>query len=255
MDKEIMGKICCKNKLKLILFALLFLNLSTSDKILSETKDLDLFDRGYNYYLSYQPDRAAEDFKTFLNKFPDNSTNDAVMFWLGKSLIQLKQYQDAENIFNELIKKFPDSPFTLYAKQEIHEIIEIKKTGNTQNIIVKKDSIPLKDVTTDKSEILEQEKKNMVLLKEKLDTLEADKNIISDKNTVTSELEKTRKYSLELQEKIKKLEEEKRIGKLHNKFFSTTGVGTTVENARKIGRHIASELKEDGVSGVILTST
>ncbi len=54
---------------------------------------------------------------------------------------------------------------------------------------------------------------------------------------------------------VRMLEEEKRIGKLHNKFFSTTGVGTTVENARKIGRHIASELKEDGVSGVILTST
>jgi len=51
------------------------------------------------------------------------------------------------------------------------------------------------------------------------------------------------------------LEREKRIGKLYNKFFSTTGVGTTVEDARKIGRAIASELRAEGMSGVILTST
>ncbi len=51
------------------------------------------------------------------------------------------------------------------------------------------------------------------------------------------------------------LEREKRIGKLYNNFFSTTGVGTTVENARKIGRAIASELRAEGMSGVILTST
>jgi len=54
---------------------------------------------------------------------------------------------------------------------------------------------------------------------------------------------------------MRTLEREKRIGKLYNNFFSTTGVGTTVENARKIGHAIASELRAEGMSGVILTST
>jgi betaine reductase len=51
------------------------------------------------------------------------------------------------------------------------------------------------------------------------------------------------------------LEREKKIGKLYHNFFSTTGVGTTVENARRIGHAIASELRTEGISGVILTST
>jgi betaine reductase len=54
---------------------------------------------------------------------------------------------------------------------------------------------------------------------------------------------------------MRTLEREKRIGKLYHQFFSTTGVGTTVENARKIGHAIASELRAEGISGVILTST
>jgi hypothetical protein len=38
-------------------------------------------------------------------------------------------------------------------------------------------------------------------------------------------------------------------------FFVTTGVATTMANARKIGRGIADELKAHGISGVILTAT
>jgi glycine reductase complex component B subunit gamma len=54
---------------------------------------------------------------------------------------------------------------------------------------------------------------------------------------------------------MRELENENIIGKLHDYYYATTGVATTVENAKKFGRAIAADLKASGVSGVILTST
>ncbi len=54
---------------------------------------------------------------------------------------------------------------------------------------------------------------------------------------------------------MRDLEKEKVIGNLYNYFYTTAGVATPVENARKFGRAIAADLKANGVSGAILTST
>jgi betaine reductase len=54
---------------------------------------------------------------------------------------------------------------------------------------------------------------------------------------------------------MRDLEREGMIGKLHEDFYSTTGVANIVETMSKIGQAIAKELKEREVSGVILTST
>jgi betaine reductase len=54
---------------------------------------------------------------------------------------------------------------------------------------------------------------------------------------------------------LRDLEREGKIGKLHDKFYSTTGVANIVEIMRKLGQGIAQELKAEGVSGVLLTST
>lgn len=54
---------------------------------------------------------------------------------------------------------------------------------------------------------------------------------------------------------MRDLEKKKVIGKLYNNMYSTAGVATSLENAKKIGQGIAEELKGDGVDGVILTST
>jgi glycine reductase complex component B subunit gamma len=54
---------------------------------------------------------------------------------------------------------------------------------------------------------------------------------------------------------LRDLEREGRIGRLHDKFYSTTGVANIVEVMKGLGRQIAGELKEAGVAGVILTST
>ena len=54
---------------------------------------------------------------------------------------------------------------------------------------------------------------------------------------------------------MRELEQEKIIGKLFEFYYATTGVATTIENSKRMGKHIGQELKEEGVDGVILTST
>jgi betaine reductase len=54
---------------------------------------------------------------------------------------------------------------------------------------------------------------------------------------------------------IREFEKEGVIGKLHDTFYSTAGVGATLESSKKIGQSIAKRLQADGVTAVILTST
>lgn len=53
----------------------------------------------------------------------------------------------------------------------------------------------------------------------------------------------------------RELEQEGEIGKLHEEIFTTTGVWTSLANARKFGREMAEKLKLERIEGVILTST
>jgi glycine reductase len=54
---------------------------------------------------------------------------------------------------------------------------------------------------------------------------------------------------------MRDLEKEGAIKKLHEKFYSTAGAVNIVENVKRMGQAIGKELKNEGVSGVILTST
>lgn len=54
---------------------------------------------------------------------------------------------------------------------------------------------------------------------------------------------------------LREMEESGRIGKLHDYFYTTTGNGTSVANAKAFAAEIAQELIADGVDAVILTST
>jgi glycine reductase len=54
---------------------------------------------------------------------------------------------------------------------------------------------------------------------------------------------------------MRDLEREGIIGTLHDRFYSTTGLTCIVEVMKKVGRAIAEDLKREGVSGVLLTST
>lgn len=54
---------------------------------------------------------------------------------------------------------------------------------------------------------------------------------------------------------LKAFEKEKKIGKLHDYFYSTVGTGTTQGEAARMAKEIIPYLLEDKVHGVILTST
>jgi glycine reductase len=51
------------------------------------------------------------------------------------------------------------------------------------------------------------------------------------------------------------LVQEGRIGRLHDRFYTTTGNGTPVATATEFGREIAAELREAGVQAVLLSGT
>ena len=54
---------------------------------------------------------------------------------------------------------------------------------------------------------------------------------------------------------MREFEKEGVFGKLHDKFYATTGTGTAVAFAEKFGQEIGKKLKEANVDAVILTST
>jgi glycine reductase len=54
---------------------------------------------------------------------------------------------------------------------------------------------------------------------------------------------------------VRELEHEGRIGRLHDVFYTTTGVDTPVAAARRFGQEIGTELREAGVEAVLLTGT
>ena len=88
-----MGKSFLNYKSKLIICVLLSVMLFPGADLDASTREVELFNKGYEYYLSYQPEKAVEEFKAFLKEFPGSSVKDAVMFWLGKSSIQLKNFE------------------------------------------------------------------------------------------------------------------------------------------------------------------
>ncbi|MEW6001759.1 MAG: tetratricopeptide repeat protein, partial [Nitrospirota bacterium] len=101
----------------ILLSALIFIATSYA------SRESDLFDQAYGYYLSYQPEKAVETFRTFLKEFPQSSAGDAAMFWLGMSLIQLRAFDEAKKVFLELKEQFPESLYIPYVDREL-EMIE-----------------------------------------------------------------------------------------------------------------------------------
>jgi len=143
MAENAMGQVLCKNKSKLTVITILAMLLLPSWDLHASSRELELFKRGYEYYLSYQPERAVEEFRTFLEEFPNSSAEDAAMFWLGKSFIQLRSHEEAQKIFSAIGQRYPDSPFIKYVKKEseillalIHPMNSVpEKAGMDENIV------------------------------------------------------------------------------------------------------------------------
>ncbi len=126
MDQGIMGKSFCNNKAELKIAILLSVILLTALGTYASYKESELFDQGYENYLSSHPEKAVEAFRTFLKEFPDSSAKDAAMFWLGKSLIQLYSFEEAKQVFSEMKQQSPESPFIAYLDRETEDISRIE---------------------------------------------------------------------------------------------------------------------------------
>ena len=100
----------------LILFAVFLLAAAGEDPA---SREAGLFNRGYESYLSYQPEKAVQELTAFLNEFPDSSARDAALYWLGKSYMQLKSFGEARKAFSEIRQNFQESPYLSHAEREL----------------------------------------------------------------------------------------------------------------------------------------
>src|SRR4030042_3473653 len=117
-----MGKVFCKNISKLTFCILLTCILIIGGRAHASYREFQLFDRAYLSYLSYQPEKAVEEFRLFLEEFPDSSAKDAALFWLAKSLLQIKYKEAAKKTFDDIKEQCPESPFNRYVTKEMETI-------------------------------------------------------------------------------------------------------------------------------------
>jgi len=139
MVEIIMGKINSHYK-RIIFFACLCMLVLSSALSTAALEEDELFEKGYENYLSYRPEKALEYFNVFLENFSDSSAKDAVLFWKAKSLIQLKRTDEALMIFNELKRTLPRSPFVSFVEKEL-----VLYKNNSLQPVVEKEATERKD--------------------------------------------------------------------------------------------------------------
>ena len=98
-------------------------------------REAELFDVGYEQYLSSRPEKAVEAFTLFLEEFPQSSAKDAAMFWMAKCLVQLRREQEAKNMFDRMTREFPESPLKPHAMREIETLSESGATKESEPIV------------------------------------------------------------------------------------------------------------------------
>lgn len=74
------------------------------------------------HYRSGRWDLAAEEFQTFLAKYPGDDRAATVRFLRGETLVQLGRYQEALRHFSELLQENPEHPFARQARFRRGEI-------------------------------------------------------------------------------------------------------------------------------------
>jgi hypothetical protein len=178
------------------------------------SREVELFDKGYAYYLSYQPDRAAEEFRQFIKEFPGSSAVDAAMYWLAKSLIQLKASEEAKKIFFEIRDRYPMSPFNKYIEKEIENIS-----------LSPKDEKIVMDLKTDPGTIAVPEAK----LKDAEERAVRAENLLKtaagERDSLKQYLEAERKRIDGLQKEISECEKKIVYAKTSASVLNTLGIG------------------------------
>jgi outer membrane protein assembly factor BamD (BamD/ComL family) len=126
MGKNPMGTSFCHNQSKLAPVVFVLICLLISFDVHASYREFELFDSGYEYYLSYKPVQAVEEFKAFLREFPNSSARDAALYWLGKSYLQMDAFVEARDAFWKIEVQFPDSPYMDYVEKELQVLARMQ---------------------------------------------------------------------------------------------------------------------------------
>lgn len=233
-----MGKNVCKNIRKLIIIILILLSLFVTNAY--SISEHELFNTAYDYYLSYQPEKAIEEFKKFIEKFPNSSAKDGALFWLGKSLMQVGSYEEAEKVFNDLKTEFSNSLYIKFANRELENIEKKKKVILAEKPIEKEQIVEKKEDAVTKKEIPKSELENV---KEKIVTIPETKEKAKEQ-IVTKKPEKEKASSEHIRYIIQ-------AGTFRNK----TGANKLSSQLRKLGfRSYIIETTKDQTPLFIVTA-
>jgi tetratricopeptide (TPR) repeat protein len=135
MDKDVMGKNFNKTAVDIAAVMLAVFILLSVREAYPAYREAELFDLGYEQYLSSQPEKAVDAFTLFLREFPKSSAKDAAMFWMGKSFLRMKHIQEARNIFDEMAREFPESPLKSHAMREMENLGESSATKESEPVV------------------------------------------------------------------------------------------------------------------------
>lgn len=102
---------------------------STTDKSKTDFDYKSFYKKALNTYMNGNYTKSKEMFKTFIDRYTNNSLYDNALFWLACSHIHLGYEQKAADILKKLIKQYPDSPVKIGGKTDaaLFELIKIYK--------------------------------------------------------------------------------------------------------------------------------
>jgi tol-pal system protein YbgF len=67
----------------------------------------DVYNMAYNDYLKGNFDLAIEGFKMYQTNFPDSPLADNALYWIGECAYSQRKFENAVQVFNELILTYP----------------------------------------------------------------------------------------------------------------------------------------------------
>ena len=82
-------------------------------------EDNSAYDRGIQLVQQRQYRQAAEQFKQFLQRYPNSDYADNAQYWLGESFYAVKDFDSALVAFNTVLKNYPQSPKYAHALLKI----------------------------------------------------------------------------------------------------------------------------------------
>ncbi len=189
---------------------LLFVTLSLS-AVFGGDRETEMFSKGYEYLFSFKPDKAAETFRAFLREFPHSSARDAAQFWLGKALIALESYTEAEQLFLDIKRGFPESPFLSFIDSELAEIAKARSSVTVkdgQGTAPAAENVPSDDAYSSEekdqriAQVIDDRDRMRALLEEEKKAIRDHQLRISDLETKESLL---RKQYAEAEAKLQKI--------------------------------------------------